>query len=716
MTTQPNLPKSESFYVAPAAPPMSRKPPVTEVGLVGWLRENLFKTPLDSVITVVLFGVIGWMLWGFLSWALLDAQWEIVFLNLRALNLGQQYPLEAVWRAEIIALIVVALGLLSIGVYGRILRGYLIAIAVIIALMLLVPPLTQGVPEPPVYTYADATYKIRQINFLADAGQEITFTVQPLTETDEYRLENISGYMENDNQQANTAFDMYTGASTEVIFTQQRDPSAYDLSLAVQVWDREGEVLAQSGFTEGTTEDTNFTWTAPETGWYTYTMVVDEETPGTVGSALLRADNIEVLRSTGNAIQQRIATYGPPPVLDCAGCNTQVLRTDMRFLGSRTLPQWFSLQLAPFLLEMRPLFFMSLIVGTIAYLIGRAAKRSMFSFLIGRKPDILNINTRGSQHNVPSPVENLLSRIAGIAFIAYMVLHFVGINGANADTVNAYLIVLAIFCTVTVLYALALLARGGPQASGRAVALLWAVSFPIILTLLNGVAGINSMEQIPSDKQGGLILTLLLAAVAIIASFPIGLLLAIGRQSDLPAVSFFCTIFIEVVRGVPLITLLFMGRLILPFFGFGLGDVDLLIRVMVVLTLFTSAYLAEVIRGGLQTIPKGQIEAAHALGINEFYTTTRIVLPQALRAVIPAIMGQAISLFKDTSLVYIIGLFELVGVTNQILSDSQTGYLMYPREAYLFIALIYFVFSYIMAEASRRIERTGSGVVRRQTL
>ncbi len=711
MSTLPSPRETGTFYVAPTEAPAPRKPPAREVGLLHWMRENLFKTPIDAVITVITLLVVGWVLLGFLGWAFLEAQWEIVFQNLRAFSVGQQFPIDAVWRAEGIALMIVFLGMLTVGVFGRVLRGYLITIGVIIALMVLIPVMTQLVPEPPVYTFVDANYKIRQVSFIAQEGQEMTFTVQPLTEFDEYRLENLKGYIENDNQQANTAFDMFTAASTEVVQLQQRDPSQYDLSVAVQVWDKDGQVLAQSDFSRGTTEDTSMTWVAPYSGWFTYTMVLDPETPGTVGAALLRVDNLEILRSTVSATRERIATYGEPPALNCRGCATQALRTDMRFLGTRTLEQWFSLQLAPFLLETRTLFFYSLLVGTIAYLLGRAGKRGALRFLVGREP------TRDNSVLVePTRIEKWLSRIALIAFGVYIVLQVVGINGADANTITAYLIALSIFCATTILYATALLVRGGPQASGRAVVLLWAVSFPIILTLLNGLGGLTSIAQIPSDKQGGLMLTLLLAAVAIIASFPIGLLLAIGRQSNLPAVSFFCTLFIEVVRGVPLITLLFMGRLILPFFGFGLGNVDLLIRVMVVLTLFTSAYLAEVIRGGLQTIPKGQLEAAHALGINDFYTTVLIVLPQALRAVIPAIMGQAISLFKDTSLVYIIGLFELVGVTNQILGDSQTGYLMYPREGYLFVAILYFVFSYIMAEASRRIERTGSGAVRRQTL
>jgi general L-amino acid transport system permease protein len=201
-----------------------------------------------------------------------------------------------------------------------------------------------------------------------------------------------------------------------------------------------------------------------------------------------------------------------------------------------------------------------------------------------------------------------------------------------------------------------------------------------------------------------------------VLSFPLGVLLAIGRQSSLPIVSLFCTVFIEVVRGVPLITLLFFGRFILPFFGFGLGDVDLMVRTMVMLTLFTAAYMAEVVRGGLQIIPKGQVEAAQALGLSGFWTAIFITLPQALRAVIPAIMGQAVSLFKDTSLVFVIGLFEMLGTMNQVLGDAQTGYTLFTREGYLYVGVAYFLFAYIMADVSRRLERTGAGSIRRTNL
>ena len=222
--------------------------------------------------------------------------------------------------------------------------------------------------------------------------------------------------------------------------------------------------------------------------------------------------------------------------------------------------------------------------------------------------------------------------------------------------------------------------------------------------------------MVETSRWGGLLLTLLLSTISIIAAFPIGVFLALGRQSKLPVVSVLSTTFIEVVRGVPLITLLFMGRLIVPFFAGFLNDVDLTIRSIIVLTLFLSAYLAEVVRGGLQVVPHGQVEAAKAIGLTEFQATVLIVLPQALRAVIPAIMGQFISLYKDTSLVALVGMYEVTGAMRRVLADTATGYSLFPREGWLYVGILYFIFSYIMAEASRRLEETGAGAIRRDTI
>jgi general L-amino acid transport system permease protein len=242
----------------------------------------------------------------------------------------------------------------------------------------------------------------------------------------------------------------------------------------------------------------------------------------------------------------------------------------------------------------------------------------------------------------------------------------------------------------------------------------WILSLPLTFILLKGgiempAIGVvwNFAPFVDSGLWGGLMLTMLLAVVGITLSFPLGVLLALGRRSSLPVVKAFCVGYIEFVRGVPLITLLFMGAAMLPLFlPDNWGNPSLLIRVMVAITLFSAAYLAENVRGGLQAIPKGQYEAADALGLSGFHKLRFIILPQALAKVIPAIVGQFIGLFKDTSLASLVGLLELVGVAKAVI--QQPEWLGTPggvaREVYLFVALIFFIFSFGMSTASRRLE------------
>ncbi|MXV73711.1 amino acid ABC transporter permease, partial [Candidatus Poribacteria bacterium] len=207
---------------------------------------------------------------------------------------------------------------------------------------------------------------------------------------------------------------------------------------------------------------------------------------------------------------------------------------------------------------------------------------------------------------------------------------------------------------------------------------------------------------VSTTNWGGLLLTLILAAVGIVVCFPLGVLLALGRRSQLPAIKWVSTIYIETIRGVPLVTILFMGSIIFPIFMPGDFQLDKVIRAMIALTLFSAAYMAENVRGGLQAIPQGQIEAAQAVGLTYPKTMLFIVLPQALRSVIPAIVGQFISLFKDTSLVTIVGLQDLLGIARSILGNPKwQGYYV---ELYLFVAAIYFVFCYAMSYVSRKIE------------
>lgn len=225
----------------------------------------------------------------------------------------------------------------------------------------------------------------------------------------------------------------------------------------------------------------------------------------------------------------------------------------------------------------------------------------------------------------------------------------------------------------------------------------WLLSFPVMMLTLHGF-GENAVS---TTHWGGLLLTLILAVVGIVLCFPLGVLLAIGRRSSLPAIKWVSTVYIETIRGVPLITILFMANLIIPIF---LPDVELdkVLRAMMGITFFSAAYMAENVRGGLQSVPRGQYEAARAVGLTYRKTMQFIVLPQALRSVIPAIVGQFIALFKDTSLVTIIGLLDLLGIARSVMSNP--AWLGLQAEIYLFAAVLYFIFCYSMSYVSRRIE------------
>ena len=244
----------------------------------------------------------------------------------------------------------------------------------------------------------------------------------------------------------------------------------------------------------------------------------------------------------------------------------------------------------------------------------------------------------------------------------------------------------------------------------QALPTLWAVVVVALIVLLTnfevGVPRVDPVEALPIVQPSiwsGIMLTLALATVSIAVSFPIGILLALGRRSSLPVVKGLCILTIEVIRGVPLITILFMAQVMLPLFLPLEFNVDRVLRAMVGMTIFTAAYLAEIVRGGLQAVRHEQVEAARSLGLSEVLVTGLIVLPQALRAVIPPIMGQFVSIFKDTSLVAIVGLLDLLAVGQSVIKARE--YLGAVREMYLFAGVFYFVVSYGMSLASRRIEK-----------
>ncbi|HEX9462257.1 MAG TPA: amino acid ABC transporter permease [Alphaproteobacteria bacterium] len=230
---------------------------------------------------------------------------------------------------------------------------------------------------------------------------------------------------------------------------------------------------------------------------------------------------------------------------------------------------------------------------------------------------------------------------------------------------------------------------------------VWIAGLVLIGVVMWG--GVFGLPVVETDRWGGLVITLILATFGIAVAFPIGVLLALGRRSDMPAIKTLSVVYIEAIRGVPLVSLLFMASVMLPLFLPEGVNINKLLRAQVAMIMFASAYLAEVVRGGLQAIPKGQYEAASALGLSYWQKTGLIILPQALRLVIPPLVNTFIGLFKDTSLVVIIGIYDLLDAAKTTV-NTDPEWRGFGVEAYLFVSIIYFIFCFAMSKYSQHVE------------
>ncbi len=321
---------------------------------------------------------------------------------------------------------------------------------------------------------------------------------------------------------------------------------------------------------------------------------------------------------------------------------------------------------------------------------------------------------RGEEWRLWPPLYALLA-FGGLAFGSWLTISRTGavvvlgvlafLFGFLFENENALLLAGALALSALA-YVAAQRTRSAPLA-GR-VRLIAVVGLALVVPLM--VAMLLVGDGVRTSAWGGIFLNLMLAAVGISLGFPIGVVMAIGRASSLPVVSWVCAGYIELVRAAPLVAWLFMARFVLPDFlppVAGLDEVDIITRASLVLAAFTGAYVAEIVRSGLQAVPSGQIEAAEALGLNGVQTTTLIVLPQALRAVIPALVSQFISLWKDTTLVFALGLTEFLGAGEATL--AQTDFIGRDKEVFAFIALGFWAVAFGMSRLSQRIER-GLGV------
>jgi len=235
----------------------------------------------------------------------------------------------------------------------------------------------------------------------------------------------------------------------------------------------------------------------------------------------------------------------------------------------------------------------------------------------------------------------------------------------------------------------------------KPLAYAWIIGLFTMGLLMKG--GLFGLKLVESTQWGGLPLTLLLAVFGLTAAYPLGVILALGRRSRMPGVKVLCILYIELIRGVPLISLLFMSAIIFPLFLPEGVTFNKILRAQAAIILFTAAYIAEVVRGGLQAMSRGQYEAAESIGLNYYLTMRLVILPQALKIVIPPTVSILISAFKDTSLVVIIALFDLLKTTQSVLSNPE--WMGFSREAYMVIAILYFLGCFSMSNYSRKLER-----------
>jgi len=232
------------------------------------------------------------------------------------------------------------------------------------------------------------------------------------------------------------------------------------------------------------------------------------------------------------------------------------------------------------------------------------------------------------------------------------------------------------------------------------LALVWIAILTIIGWLMWG--GALGLSYVPQERWGGLPVTLILATFGLALGFPLGILVALGRRSELPAIKALCVLYVELIRGVPLVSLLFMASVMFPLFMPDGFNIDKLLRAQIAIILFAGAYLAEVVRAGLQAVPKGQSESAQALGLSYWKRTGLIILPQALRHVIPPLVNTFIAFFKDTSLVLIIGIFDLLTAAKAAIIDP--AWQSFSIEVYIVVGMIYFMFCFAMSRYSRGLE------------
>lgn len=704
-------------YTEPAEKPA----PLLEVGVLAWLRKNLFGSLLDTVLTLVGIVIVIVVIVSAIEWYVQDADWFAIKYNLRQFMIGR-VETQNVWRIAGAVLFAMLTAGSLIAAYTRrsttVVATVLALVGLIVIPVVVIPPLANAlIPLPPTYLVAgnmdvvsgtSTETPIPQLAFIARAGEQIAISHPDFIHSDEATSQ-LYGFVDRAtntvrNAAANRLRDIARVAEIEQLFAE-------DAALQAAT---NGQ---QKGLTTSQREDL-------EAELARIAYVPPEEAAAQIEEITIALQDAALSPEARAELEAALAALTtPPPVTEVYALNQQPVT--IRILNAELEPINEAKMLEP---GGEPLTFNIPEDGW--YVIEKTIEGAANSVAVLAVTGVYPVFPSGNRFirvtddfevAVPPPK-------IGDDEVRAIVLVENKYRGERpfGDYVRIYL---ASFLQdsndrkVTqgvLLMALALIAGFGmtqfveAQYSGqlaRRIANWLLIAAPIVLFgLINGI-GIEPLGFTDSDRWGGLLLAMVITIYGIILAFPLGVALALGRRSTLPAVKWLCTLVIEMVRGTPFIVVLFAGQLLIPLVHESFANIPNAYRALAATVLFIAAYLAENVRGGLQAIPKGQEEAGKAVGLANWQVTMFITLPQALRAVIPALVGQFISLFKDTSLLVIVGLLDLTNVVNTVVAQAEFNDAR--REGLVFITIIYFVISYLMAYVSRRLEESGSGSARR---
>lgn len=807
----PNPNDSGLTYVSHQEP-TAKPPPALETGLLKWVRENLFSSTFNSILTIIGLLVVVGSIVGTVVWVVQDANWFAITFNFRQFMIGRYEP-QHEWRISLTALIVLFVVGMSIAIWVKqAARTLFISVLVIVLALLLLPPILISSLELPSYYSVAGTREIVSgsvtesaiplVGFIGQEGEDIEIRLADTAVTSDENLAELSGFMdtaantlrnaartrlatiEREERLQETLAEDETSEIPQLT-ENQRDMLRSELenitipevvvedfmlnAVPVQVVILDSETLEPiDDPVILSSPDDVLEVTLPADGWYLLekTLVGADVDEATLESSLTILDIhgiYPILQSSSYSsdagafvdtfirITDEFRLVEPLPRIEGEDVPFVVIIRN-QYQGDHTFAQYLRTFVAPFFQKIGADTTLLLLLGVAGYAVAFVLERSL-----GRKRT---------------------SSITSYALLLLPVLIWILVNGLSALNAVMWLLLVGVIVYSLVLYHVGKVRGwddwryGGGMplaplmiAAGYGLALLVTLTTPqesfaggllsfsivpfllaallgasistpgqemdrryffgmvgasVVIYLLgmfllkSGVLDFNEpwfLEPTDPRNWGGLLLTMMLTIYGIIIAFPLGVGLALGRRSDLPAVKYVSIAYIELIRGSPFITVLFFMQLLIPLVSAELAEVPNSYRALVATIAFSAAYLAENVRGGLQSLPPGQGEAARALGLSAWQTTTLITLPQALRAVIPALVGQFISLFKDTSLVAIVGLIDLTGFVNSMVVQAE--FIGTRLEGLLFISIIYFGFSYVMSYVSRLLEASGSGSTRR---